>query len=846
MIKTPNQHNSSNSTEPANAPASNWPDLTDPRLYLNRELTWLTFNRRVLHEAKNPRTPLLERVKFIAIVSSNLDEFFMKRMGGLKQQIGAGYTKLTVDGRTPAQQIEDCAAEVRLILQEVAHAFADIMSELEQHRVQILSYQDLTATEKLRIRADYQRDLLPLVTPLGLDSSHPFPFISNLSLNLLVTLSEANGKRFSTRVKVPIGQDSPRFIRVGTGHRYIPLEEVVTHNLHLIFPDCGIESFELFRVTRNASTERNEERAEDLLAMIEEELRNRKFAPTVRLEITQSMSAAQRAMLIRELGVDTNTDVYETDGLLGKADLMEFLAMNLPKLLDPPHLPANNSNLSPETNIFDQIRQRQSILLQYPKESFATSVERFVFEASIDPQVLAIKATLYRTSATTGIVSSLAQAAANGKHVAVIVELKARFDEAANVGWARRLEEAGVHVSYGVVGLKTHCKALLVIRREQQILRRYVHIGTGNYHAGTAKLYVDFGLMSCDENLGHDIVDLFNCLTTGRNVERPYRKILTAPKRMKKALLKKIDREITLHNSENPGHIRLKTNALEDADVVRALYRAGRAGVTVELLVRDTCRLRPGLPGLSETITVTSTVSRFLEHCRIYYFQNGGDEEYFIGSADLMQRNLEHRVELLVPVEPPRLRADLRRFLDAQLNDVDQLWTMQPDGSYARGQSVVSAATTSAPPAEKQVASQLPSDKKTILVIEADRDLRVSIAELLEAMGYLTLRCRSAEEAMNRYVSNNTQIDLFLVAAFLPDMNGVQFVHAAQRLRSKSRALVFSSSAMEEGLRQQLRDMDVSFIGLPFSKQAFEDRLTNALNQENAAFQGSSYKEVPK
>ncbi len=672
--------------------ATDWTDIYAPELYLNRELTWLAFNRRVLDEARNSRTPLLERVKFLAIVSSNLDEFFMKRIGGLKLQVGAGYEKRTVDGRTPQHQIDDAAESVRNLMAEKAELAAAAMRELRVHDVHLQHYDELAPGERLTLRSDYEHDVLPLVTPLGLDSAHPFPFISNLSLNLLVKLSEVNGNDFTARVKVPVGPHSPRFVRIGGTHRYVLLEEVVENNLDLLFPNCAVESCQLFRVTRNAAAERDEDGADDLLAMIEAELRDRKFAPSVRLEVEQSMPQSQRFMLAAKLDIDPAAEIYQDDGLLGMADLMEIANLDIPELRDTPHNPIDNTHLNEGSDIFDSIRKRGSILLQYPQESFVSSVERFVTAASDDPHVAVIKATLYRTSANTTIVDSLARAARCGKQVAVLVELKARFDEAANVRWARRLEDSGVHVSYGVVGLKTHCKAILVIRREQETLQRYVHVGTGNYHAGTARIYSDFGLLSCDAEIGEDIADLFNSLTSGSNVEREYHKILTAPTKMKTALLEKIAREIVLHSAKSPGRIRLKTNALEDRDIVAALYRAGRAGVRVELLVRDTCRLRPGLPGLSENISVTSTVGRFLEHARIYNFRNGGNEEYYIGSADLMQRNLEHRIELLVPVEESALRDQLRGFMENQLGDERHAWRMQSDGSYVRSGNALTIA----------------------------------------------------------------------------------------------------------------------------------------------------------
>ena len=659
------------------------PDLRAPDLYLNRELTWLAFNLRVLNEARDPKTPLLERVKFLSIVSSNLDEFFMKRIGGLKQQAAANLEALSVDGRTPRQQIVECVAEVGRILQQQAAVLETLLGELKAVDIRLLHYGDLSASQQAAVRSEYQRDVLPLITPLGFDSAHPFPVLSNLSLNLLVELREEAGEdTFLARVKVPVGPCSPRFVRVGKLNHFVPLEEVIAHNLDLLFGDCLVESCQTFRVIRNASAERDEENADDLLAMIEAELRDRRFAPFVRLEVAQEMGTSHRQLLANELSLDVAADVFEESGLLGMAHLMELAEIDLPQLHYPPHRPAVNARLPEDVDIFTSIRKEGSILLQHPLESFGASVERFVDEASRDPKVLAIKATLYRTSDGTRIVDRLVHAALAGKQVAVAVELKARFDEAANVRWARRLEEAGVHVSYGMVGLKTHCKALLVVRKEADGLKHYIHVGSGNYHAGTARAYCDVGLLSCDKDLGQDVADLFNALTTGRNVDRRYRKILTAPRVMKTMLIEKIDREARLGSPTTPGRIRLKTNALEDPDIVEALYRAGRAGVRVQLLVRDTCRLRPGIPGLSENISVISNVGRFLEHSRIYHFGNGGDDQYFIGSSDLMRRNLEHRVELLVPIEKAEHREVLDGLLDDSFSKSRRNWHMQSDGSY--------------------------------------------------------------------------------------------------------------------------------------------------------------------
>ncbi len=660
-------------------------DLNASELYLNRELTWLSFNSRVLFEAQDARTPLLERVKFLAITNSNLDEFFMKRIGGLKQQVAAGVHQLTVDGRTPRQQIADCVEAVREMQLRQREVFLELSRKLRPQGVTIASYDQLDERQREAIRKHYLKNIFPLITPLAMDPAHPFPFISNLSLNLLVTLRyKDEPEPVMNRIKVPVGSGVPRFLQVGDRMSFVPLEEVMAHNLDSLFPDMEVESYEVFRVTRNANTELDEDQAEDLLSMIESELRDRKFAPFVRLEIEKGMDPVRRGMLAAELGLDEKEDVFESDVLLGMRDLMELVGLDLPELHDPDHHPITNVRLQDERSVFHVIRDAGSILLHHPYESFATSVERFVREAARDPKVRAIKMTLYRTSADTAILEYLLEAARNGKQVAVAVELKARFDEAANIEWASRLEDAGIHVTYGVLGLKTHSKVILVVRQDYGGITRYAHIGTGNYHAGTARIYADLGLLTCDDEIGHDLTELFNYLTSGCKPSRKYRKLLTAPKFLKRALLAKIDREIEGHSKKSPGHIRFKTNALEDADMTEALYRAARAGVKVELIVRDSCRLRPGLPGISEDVTVISVVGRFLEHSRIYYFRNGGEEEYFIGSADLMTRNLESRVELVTPVEDPSSREQLRDILDIQLADHRNVWEMRADGSYMR------------------------------------------------------------------------------------------------------------------------------------------------------------------
>jgi polyphosphate kinase len=662
-------------------------DLDDPSLYLNRELTWLAFNRRVLHEADDPRTPLLERVKFLAIVSNNLDEFFMKRIGGLKQQIAAGVHSPTIDGRTPLQQLNECRAEIAEIQLEQERIYHDVMSALEDKDIRLVKVEALPKDVRERLREHFRTDIFPMITPLAMDPAHPFPFISNLALNLLVRLRFPGGSEtYMARIKVPVSKDvSKRLIQVDGLNTFVTLDDLLVHNLDMLFPGMEIESCELFRVTRNAIVEPEEEVASDLLEMIETELRERHFAPIVRLEVEAGMEKVHRGMLAAELGLDETDDVYEVGGLMGRRDLFELASLDLPELHDVPHRSGDHPVLGNDRrNIFHIIRESGPLLLQHPYESFSTTVERFLTTAAKDPKVLAIKMTLYRTSGG-AILDALIKAARNGKQVAVMVELKARFDEAANIGWARRLEGEGIHVTYGVLGLKTHCKLIFVVRRDYAQLRRYYHIGTGNYHGGTAKMYTDLGMFGCDEDIGQDLTELFNYLT-GYSPPPSYRKILAAPYTLKRGILEKIDREIDVHEREGGGLIQMKMNALEDPDIARALYKASRAGVKVDLIVRDTCRFRPGLPGLSENARVVSIVGRFLEHTRILYFRNGGDEEYFIGSADMMRRNLESRVEVHAPVEDEELRQELRLILDVQFADQRSAWDLQSDGSYVQRQ----------------------------------------------------------------------------------------------------------------------------------------------------------------
>ncbi len=658
-------------------------DLKAPEWYLNRELTWLEFNKRVLWEAEDERTPLLERVKFIAIVSSNLDEFFMKRIGGLKQQVGAGISELSVDGRSPQQQITECYAVVRELEAKKQVILTQLIDQLQKQRIRFLPFIELSKDQQQAMREHYVQNIFPLVTPQAIDPAHPFPFISNLSLNLLAGVCCAETDDMTlVRIKVPVGSKVPRFIQVGNDQLYIGLADLIANNLDLLFPGMKIAFCDLFRVTRNAITELDEEQADDLLQMIESELRERKFAPVIRLEVASTMGKLQSGMLAAELGLNEEQDVFVVDKRMAMNDLFQIAGIARPDLLDPPHHPCDHPKLAGAPNIFHAIREHGSILLQHPYESFVTTVERFVKEASRDPHVQAIKMTLYRTSAGTKIVQYLIDAALNGKQVAVVVELKARFDESANIKWAHRMESAGIHVTYGVVGLKTHSKVVYVVRQDYNGLRRYAHIGTGNYHAGTARLYTDLGILTCDNKIGEELTELFNYLTTGLVPKRNYQNLLIAPNKLKPKLLEKIEREISKHTTKSPGLIQFKMNALEDMDITKALYRAAQAGVKIDLIIRDTCRLRPGIAGLSENVRVISIVGRFLEHSRIFYFQNGGEEEYFIGSADCMKRNLESRVEVVTPVQKPELQAALRQLLTVQLSNQRSVWEMQADGRY--------------------------------------------------------------------------------------------------------------------------------------------------------------------
>jgi polyphosphate kinase len=679
--KRPAKTGRSKTEKPLNIPAKINP--SDRRWYLNRELTWLSFNERVLHEAADERNPLLARLKFLAVASSNLDGFCMKRIGGLMQQIGAGVRELSIDGRSPMQQVAECHQRISNFEREREKVWHELRVQLKAKEIIIAEYAKFPPKLKKELRARFSETIYPLLTPQSIDPAHPFPFISNMSLNLLVSLRYPGDTETSlARVKIPVSSETPRFLKVGDSHRYVTLDDVVCNNLDMLFPGMEIAGCFLFRVIRNANSVKGEEEADDLVALIETELKERRFAPIIRLKVVSGMPPLLKGRLAAELEVNEDTNVFETQEMLGMNDLIELARIDMTEAQFPLHHALDHPLLQSGQSIFHIIREKGSILLQHPFDSFSSSVERFLREAATDPQVRAIKMTLYRTTRNSSVIDALLEAAKNGKQVAVVVELKARFDEAENIRLAETMNDAGIHVSYGIVGLKTYCKAILVVRQDFDGLRRYVHIGTGNYHSVKARYYCDLGLLSADDIIGRDLTELFNFLTTGLNPRRSYLKLLQAPHRLKKVLLEKIKREADLHKSNGGGHLQFKMNALEDPDIVTALYAASQTGVRIELIVRDSCRLCPGVPGLSETISVVSVVGRFVEHSRIYYFRNGGSEEYYIGSADAMKRNLETRVEILCPVESPEAVRELRSIIDIYLGDKRSAWDMQPDGSY--------------------------------------------------------------------------------------------------------------------------------------------------------------------
>jgi polyphosphate kinase len=650
--------------------------------FLNRELSWLEFDARVLALAEDPARPLLERVKFVAIYAQNLDEFFQIRVSGLEEQVDAGVVATTPDGMTPHEQLMAIRERV-VALQERADALVlgELLPALEKERIKVVHWEQLSAEDREFLGRRFRERIFPVLTPLSVDPSHPFPYISNLSLNLAAAIRDpVTGERRFARVKIP--PLLPRFTDLPDGERFVPLEEIVAAHLDQLFPGMDIVEVHVFRVTRDADVEVEEDEADDLLAAIETVLQRRQRGATaIRLEIDPTMNEEMRQLLMRELGID-ESQVYVGEWLLGLGDLWFFPALDRPDLKDDPWTPVTPVPLQSAegpADVFDAIR-RGDILVHHPYDSFSASVEAFVEQAARDPEVLAIKQTLYRTSSGSPIIHSLVRAAQAGKQVVALVELKARFDELANITFARTLETAGVHVVYGVVGLKTHAKTCLVVRREGAGVRRYAHIGTGNYNPTTARLYEDLGLLTADPDLGADITDLFNLLT-GYSRQREYRKLLVAPVTMRPGLEALVRREM----AHDDGSIVLKMNSLVDAELIDALYEASQAGVGIDLLVRGICCLRPGVPGLSETVRVRSIVGRFLEHSRIYRF--GSDArgyDYLIGSADWMPRNLDRRVEALMIVEDPAHEARLQEILDVNLADDVLAWELRPDGSWER------------------------------------------------------------------------------------------------------------------------------------------------------------------
>ena len=653
--------------------------------FLNRELSWLEFNDRVLAIACGRDAPLLERVKFLAIFASNLDEFFMVRVAGLKRQVEAGISSRGADGRTPQDQLDAIGIRVRSLIERHQAIFNDeILPSLQQNGVGIRRWDDLEEQQQKEMDEVFADHIFPVLTPLAVDPGHPFPYISNLSMNLAVIVRDPVDERtLFARVKVP--PVLPRFIELSDGGGYVPVEDVIAGNLDELFPGMEIVEHHVFRVTRNADLEVDDDGAEDLLQALEEELRRRRFSPAVRLEIEPTMSDNVLELLVKELEVE-HEDVYVIDGPLDLTGLWVLYGADRADLKDEPFKPVTHPSLvaseAGPVDIFDVIK-REDILLQHPYDSFTTSVQYFLEAAAADPNVLAIKQTLYRTSGDSPIAQALIAAAQAGKQVVVLVEIKARFDEQANIGWARVLERAGCHVVYGMVGLKTHCKLSLVVRQEGNELRRYVHAGTGNYNPATAKLYEDIGLLTSDEAVGEDVSDLFNFLT-GYSRQTTYRSLIVAPYAMRERIVAMIEREAQIAKSGGQGRIVLKLNNLVDERVIDALYGASRAGVSVDLIVRSICALRPGVPGMSENITVRSIVGRFLEHSRIFYFRNGDSEEFYIGSADMMHRNLDRRVESLISVATPPMQAHLSALVKLALVDNTGSWFLNPDGSWER------------------------------------------------------------------------------------------------------------------------------------------------------------------
>jgi polyphosphate kinase len=727
--------------------------LPPTSLFINRELSWLEFNARVLHEARDERTPLLERVKFLSIFSTNLDEFYMVRVAGLRRKTAQGSPQYPPDGLAPADQLRAIDARVRELLRDRDRCLQeDLLPRLAESGVHIVRMSELAPAEWMRVDEFFEAQAFPVLTPLALDPSHPFPYISNLSLSLAVEIRDPEkGTDHFARVKVP--RSLPRWVPTGVGNRFVPLEEVIGANLAALFPGMEVLRWFAFRITRYSDLDLGQlGQVDDLLDIVEQQVFRRRFGEVVRLEVQEGMPASLRTLLLEELNdIETQSvsaladaDVHEGGRLLELGDLMALHALDIPELKDPPFVPLVPAPLrEPATggvrSIFDVIRERD-ILVHHPFESFDASVERFLEEAADDEHVVAIKLTLYRTSGDTAIVQALADAAQAGKQVAVLVELQARFDEVNNIQWARTLERYGIHVAYGLTGLKTHCKVALVVRRDPDgAMRRYVHVGTGNYNSKTARVYTDIGLFTASPSVGADLSDLFNSLT-GFSRQRLYRKLLVAPANMRHRLLALIEREAAVARAGRKARIVAKMNALVDPEIIDGLYAASQAGVDVDLIVRGICCLRPGVPGVSDRIRVISIVGRFLEHSRVYFFENDGQPEIFIGSADWMPRNFDRRVEALVPVEEPTLQGLLRSLLDTCLADNRQAWDLGQDGRYtqrepAAGEAVRATHATllrdpwgraAEPPPPAEVPEEPPAPTRTLLTTA---EYRIRLAE---------------------------------------------------------------------------------------------------------------------
>ncbi len=665
-------------------PAVN-PELPEDR-FLERELSWLDFNQRVLELAEDKTTPLLERVNYSSIFASNLDEFFMVRVASLKRRIATGIAVPSPSGLSPQQVLQEISDRTRVLQQRHAKLFRDELAPLlSEAKINVVHFTGLSPEEKQKLHDYFSLQVFPVLTPLAVDPAHPFPYISGLSLNLAVVLKnpKTKGEHFA-RVKVP--PLLPRFVPVpDSSSRFVPLEDIIGEFLGELFPGMEVVQHHTFRVTRNEDLEVDEEEGENLLIQLEKELLRRRFGPPVRLEVAEDIDKKVLSLLQRELDIDTH-DVYELPEPLDLRSLTAFYRLRRPELKFEPHQITTNPYLEADedeaADIFAALRERE-VLVHHPYESFATSVQAFLEQAAQDPQVLAIKQTLYRTSGDSPIMDALIEAAEAGKQVLALVEIKARFDEQNNIGWARKLESAGVHVVYGLVGLKTHCKLSLVIRQEGHQLRRYCHVGTGNYNPKTARYYEDLGLLTSRSEVGEDLTKLFNLLS-GYASEPQYKTMLTSPGGVREGLTERIQREIANHRDGKPARIALKLNSLVDERVIDQLYLASQAGVPIDVLVRGMCALKPGIKGLSETIRVRSVLGRYLEHSRIFYFENAGDPDVFIGSADMMHRNLDRRVETLVKIVQADQIEQLKNILNLGMSDEVASWHLGPDGIWLR------------------------------------------------------------------------------------------------------------------------------------------------------------------